>query len=199
MTCIAPRTPGDRVRCPNQRASGSLFCAGHAVAPAVQRGGWISAHARRQKRANHELTLDASNVFNRLWVGSRPPDDRDLPMFDVIALCAMEYQPPMKAFHGLVLRCRVPDDHLTAQQIYAVTMTATNVAAALARRQRCLVTCYAGLNRSALVASLALGMVTRMSADELIALMRARRDPRCLFNDHFRVILSSLIGPGRIR
>ena len=199
MTCIAPRTPGDRIRCPNQRVQGSMFCAGHALAPAVQRGGWISAHARRQKRANHDVVIDASNVFNRLWVGSRPPSDRDLPAFEVIALCAQEYQPRMEAYRGLVLRCAVPDSVLDPNQLFLVTRTARSVASALARQQSVLVTCYAGLNRSALVASLALAMVTRMSSDELIALMRARRDAHCLSNEHFCVILSSLVGTGRLR
>jgi protein-tyrosine phosphatase len=68
------------------------------------------------------------------------------------------------------------------------------VATALASGRRVLVTCAAGLNRSALVASLGLGMVTRMSAGEIITLMRTKRSPLALHNKHFVDLIQRFAG-----
>lgn len=198
--CIAPRAPGDRTPCPDGRLPGSLFCRRHELAPAAQRGGWLSAEKRRRKMAGSATDkLDASQVFMRLWVGSQPPFDRDLPDFDMLVLCAQELQPAHVEFHGRVVRCPVPDGVLEPRQIARVLMTSRAVAQALAAGQRVLVTCQAGINRSALVASLALARVTRMSAEELVVLMRRARNPQALFNPHFREIIANLVGSGRAR
>lgn len=199
--CIAPRAAGERIYCPNARAPGSLFCRAHEQAPAAQRGGWLSAERRRRKLAGSaDHVLDASRITDRvdlkLWVGSRPPVDRDLPEFDVVALCAREFQPQM-AFHGRVLRCPIPDGPLEQGEVRVVILTARAVAASLSRGRRVLVTCSAGLNRSGLVASLALAVVTRMSADELIATMRKYRHPNALYNVAFQGLIHKFVGAGR--
>jgi hypothetical protein len=199
-TCIAPRGVGDRTLCPDGREPGSLFCRRHESAPAAQRGGWLSAEKRRRKMAGSATsTLDASQVFTRLWVGGRPPFDRDLPAFDLLVLCAQELQPERVAFHGRTLRCPVPDSRLETPQIARVLSTSRVVAEALTHGQRILVTCSAGINRSALVASMAIARVTRMSADELELLMRRARSPQALGNQHFRELIVNLVGSGRAR
>jgi len=203
MTCIAPRRG---LRCDRPAAPGSLFCRTHEKAPAARRGGWLSAELRRRKMAASPTeALDASNITppkpgsniagprRSLWVGGRPPFDRDLPDFDVLVLCARELQPEQVAFHGYVIRCPIPDDVLSSPEIRMVMGTARLVADSLIARRHILVTCSAGRNRSALVASLALAHVTRLSADALIRIMRARRHPDCLYNPHFRELLQRFV------
>jgi protein-tyrosine phosphatase len=133
--------------------------------------------------------LDASNIVPRLWVGGQPPFDRDLPAFDVLALCARELQPERPAFRGMVIRCPIPDDHLSTAEVSRTLTTAKMVADALLGGQRVLVTCAAGINRSVLVASLALNRITRMGADDLVRVMRTRRHPTALYNRHFQELL----------
>lgn len=202
--CIAP-SGKRRVPCPNPTEPGSLFCRTHERAPAAKRGGWISAEQRRRKLAASEQALDARNVTPRLWVGAQPPADRDLPEFDILVLCALEYQPNPVAFHGQVVRCPLPDAQLTDHQIAHALMVARAVAGALNGGHRVLVTCASGFNRSTLIAALALMLVTRMGADELVEKIQriARRridrrrgvdDP---FNPHFHTILRRVAGSGR--
>jgi len=177
-----------------------VFCEIHLKAPAVQRGGWISAERRRRLRANSPTQpLDASNITRRLWIGGKPPLDRDLPEFDVLVLCAKEIQPDEVAFARQLIRCPLPDATLNNQELARAFVTARKVGEALVAHKRVLITCAMGINRSALVASLGLGLVTRMSADGLVRLMRTRRHPGCLSNDHFRAILGRYVGQGRAR
>lgn len=190
--CIAPDTPG--VRCQSDRAPGSLFCRRHEQAPAAKRGGWLSAELRRRKRAAGDL--DASNISPKLWIGSRPPVDRDMPAFDVVVLCAVEFQPEI-AFHGTVIRCPLNDAQLSLTELSYAVGASRAVAGALAGDKRVLVTCYAGLNRSALVASLALGQLTTLSADDIMALIRTRRNSSALSNPYFQDVLRKMIGGGR--
>lgn len=119
--------------------------------------------------------LDASNIAPRLWMGGKPPFDRDLPRIDVLALCARELQPAQVAFHGHVLRCPLIDDHLDKTMISRALMTAHTVAQCLLQRKSVLVTCSQGRNRSGLIVGLALGYITRMTADQLVDLIRTRR------------------------
>lgn len=195
--CIAPfgkrRTP-----CHRPTEPGSLFCRTHERAPAAQRGGWISAANRRRKLAAADQALDASNIAPRLWVGGCPPVDRDLPEFDVLVLCAAEYQPQELAFHGRCLRCPMPDGQLSDGQLGYALIVAREVAAALTRGRRVLVTCVAGLDRAALMAALALMMLTRRGADDLVALIRARRSSDALSNPHLRAALRRVAGAGRL-
>ena len=177
MTCIAPR-------CPDARAPGSLFCRVHEQASAGQRGGWISAEKRRRAlAASNDVALDASNITKRLWIGSAPPTDRPLP-FDAVAFCAAEVQPERVGVRT-VIRAALPDSALTSHEIRRALTAAQFVARELAGGRRVLVTCYAGLNRSSLVAGLALGMVTRMTPTQVVELIRARRSPNALHNQHF--------------
>lgn len=147
--------------------------------------------------ASADERLDASNIVPRLWIGGRPPFDRDLPQFDVLVLCARELQPAQVAFQGRLIRCPVEDGALSMDEIRLVLGAARAISQALERGQQALVTCSAGLNRSALVASLALGRITRLSTDDLLNLMRLRRDPRALYNKHFQDLLRQCVGDGR--
>lgn len=177
MSCIAPR-------CRAARELGALFCAAHLAAPSGTRGGWISAWRRAQRLGGGERPIDASVVAKRLWIGGVPPFDRDLPDFDVLVLCALEHQ-GAHPFHGPVYRCPLPDGELSTGELAMALSIARAVGSDLARRRRVLVTCHTGLDRSALVAGLALCTVTRAPAPAIVAAIRSGRSPRALSNHHF--------------
>ncbi len=143
--------------------------------------------------AHKDQRLDASNVATRLWVGGKPPFDRDLPDFDLLVLCAQELQPGETAFHGRVLRCPLPDGPLDHQELARAVLSAKAVGDALLRGRRVLVTCAAGLNRSALVAALALARATKMTAAEIIGRIRQRRSSSALYNTHFQEIIRRIV------
>lgn len=187
MSCIAPR-------CAAQKEPGSLFCRAHEQAPAAQRGGWLSAAKRRMRMMG---PLNASQITNRLWIGGEPPLDRDLPDFDVLVLCAQEIQPQRMGFHGLIIRCPIIDHVLDTQMLGRVAATSKLLVTSLTNGKRVLVTCSMGLNRSALVAALVLTQMTTKSADEIIGMIRGRRDPHALFNKHFVDLIQHIAGPGR--
>ena len=185
--CVAPKCTGEAI-------PGTRFCGEHGKAPATRRGGWLSAEKRRREL----VKIDASNIAPRLWVGGRPREELDMPQIDTLVLCAREIQPAQLAFHGRVIRCPLPDSELTRRELELALLGSKLVAKALVDRERVLVTCAMGLNRSAFVASLALGRVTTLSADAIIELVRARRDAGALGNQHFCGHLREIIGSGRV-
>lgn len=145
---------------------------------------------------------DASHVWRQsnpnrsLWVGAKPPVDRSYPNIDMIVLCAREYQPQtLPHFKGPLVRVAIPDEALDTDELRRALAGGAAVAEALSKGKRVLVTCAAGINRSALVAGLALVRHTKMTADEIVKLMRERRHPDCLFNQHFVEVLKRYAPP----
>lgn len=190
MNCIAPK-------CGRKPTAGAVLCATHMKAPIGQRGGWVSAHRRKLKVAQ---MLDVSNISPRLWMGGAPPFDKDLPAVDILVLCARELQPTTLAFHGEVLRCPLIDDYLEPTDLKLALDTAHTVATQIVAGKRVLVTCAQGRNRSGLVTGLALGKITLMSHDQIIALIRRRRGiPGVFSNEAFTGYLKRFIGAGRQR
>lgn len=207
-SCIAPG-------CDDPAITARRFCTTHIVAPVDLRrrwsgmvtggaGGRSSRDKRRAELARPVIVspssspaeiYDASNVAPRLWVGAKPPADRTYPGIDAIVLCAAEYQPPkLPFFDKLLYRCPLPDDALSNAELSRALMASQFVAKQLRDGKRVLVTCQQGINRSAFVAALALGYVTtRATADELVTLMRERRNPKCLYNRHFREYLAKFV------
>jgi protein-tyrosine phosphatase len=172
-------------------ATAGPFCELHAKAPAGQRGGWLSAAKRKP--------YDASAISPRLWVGAKPPFDRDLPNIDLLVLCALELQPERLAFHGRVIRCPIPDAALGPKEAKMAAMASVMVARAVSQGQRVLVTCHMGLNRSALVAALTLGHLTTMNSQQIIDHIRKHRNQKALNNAHFQKMIHRIVGDGRPR
>lgn len=165
------------------------FCPKHNAAPAAQRGGWLSAHRRKAAMVN-DTNIDAHQIVTRLWVGSKPPFDRHLPAFSMLVLCAEELQPPHVAFQGELVRCPIYDTTALPQTHWHHAVQASRrVADELRRGGRVLVTCQMGLNRSALVASLAILQIMKMPPAQIIQLVRARRSANALCNPHFCELL----------
>lgn len=119
--------------------------------------------------------------------------------FDMLVLCAREYQPRGESFPDLeVVHAGFSDDGspATAEEFALATHAAQRVAAALRSDQSVLVTCMMGLNRSGLVCALALRLVTGCSGREAMAIVRAARTG-ALFNPWFEAALERL--PARRR
>lgn len=107
--------------------------------------------------------LDVTRIAPKLWMGSAPPTGRALRDFgfDVVVLCAQEYQPSERSFPGVrVVRAPFEDGRVTPAIEATAREAARQVAAAIKRGKRVLVTCGTSHNRSRLVVTHTL---TRMS------------------------------------
>jgi len=135
-----------------------------------------------------------SQVIPRLFMGSAPPCGTDLSgRFDVLVLCAREYQPPGSCFPGVeVVHCPLDDAGFppTVAELKLAQSAAGHVLKHLSKKHRVLVTCQKGLNRSGLV----VGMVLRhagMRGHEVVDAVRAARGRGALSNRWF---VKALIG-----
>lgn len=131
-----------------------------------------------------------------LFVGARPPPGR-YRWLAVIVLCAREFQPASRRYPGItVLRAPlddVPGRSLRSDEIDLAISSARTVKRHLESGQRVLVTCAMGLNRSALIAALALRFVYKMGPDEAIGRLRAARGPEALGNPSFRRLIHNIV------
>jgi protein-tyrosine phosphatase len=104
-------------------------------------------------------------------------------------LCAKEYQPPSHAYPGLtVIRIPLVDDHihpLSDVDGALVISNARTIARYLESGACVLATCWAGMNRSALLAALSMQLAFDMDADEAITQIRETRSPNALSNPRF--------------
>ena len=116
--------------------------------------------------------IDAHRIAPKLWVGSAPGAAHCAP-FDVIVLCAVEYQPslPCRTIHAPF------DDtaHPSSEDLRTALDAAKAVNVQRARGRRVLVSCIQGRNRSALVAAIALMLAEGLSAQQAISAVRAQR------------------------
>ena len=146
--------------------------------------------------------MSASRIAEGLWVGSAPPPGDYVGQFDVMVFTAEEYQPPDGRFPGVRVRHYPFDDDPEPDPADLMTAWSAGEAVAkdLRRGRKVLVSCAMGRNRSALVAALALYMVTGHSGAEVLALVRAKRvddtGVRALSNPAFQRYLRSLPARG---
>lgn len=137
-----------------------------------------------------------SEVAPRLFVGSKPPLGRHEGV-DVIVLAAMEYQPAADRFPGVeVLHAPLDDDptrSMRQDEIALATKAAESVARRLRAGKRVLSTCAMGLNRSALIAAIAMHDVYGMDANEIVARLRRARGAWALSNPNFEKLLRIVI------
>lgn len=140
--------------------------------------------------------MSRSEILPNLFVGSKPSPGRHEGI-DTIILAAMEYQPPADLFPGTevihVPLDDAPDRPMREDEITAATKAAGRVARRLRAGRRVLATCQMGLNRSALVAALAMHEVYGMNADEIIARLRRARGAWSLSNPNFERLLRTVI------
>lgn len=142
------------------------------------------------------LVMSRSAVAPGLFVGSKPrPGHHD--GIDTIVLAAMEYQPPAHLFPGTEVIHAPLDDApsrlMREDEIALAIKAAERVARRLRAGRRVLSTCAMGLNRSALVAALAMYEVYGMSPDEIVARLRRARGAWALSNPNFEKLLRVVI------
>jgi protein-tyrosine phosphatase len=140
--------------------------------------------------------MSRSEIVPNLFVGSKPSPGQH-EGFDTIVLAAMEYQPASELFPGAeVIRVPlddVPNRPLREDEIADATKVGSRVARRLRAGRRVLVTCRLGLNRSGLIAALAMHEVYGMSADAIIARLRRARGVWALSNPNFERLLRTAI------
>jgi protein-tyrosine phosphatase len=140
--------------------------------------------------------MSRSEILPRLFIGSKPTPGRHADV-DVIVLAALEYQPAADQFPGVEVHHVPLDDApnrpLRDDEITAATQAGSRVARRLRAGRRVLVTCAMGLNRSGLIAALAMHEVYAMGADEIITRIRNARGAWALSNPHFEKLLRVVI------
>jgi len=125
--------------------------------------------------------VDATCVYGNLYQGSRPPLGTVLRRlgFDVLVLCAQEFQPDEGRFPGLqVIHVPFDDDPTTLPDrsvLRGVVEAGQHVANALSEDKKVLVTCWMGLNRSGLVSALALHLLLDLPGREIVRMIRSKR------------------------
>jgi len=142
--------------------------------------------------------MSQSEVAPGLFVGSKPSAGRHACV-DVIVLAAMEYQPSGETFPGAeVLHAPLDDAPLMREDEIAIAVrVAQRVARRLRAGRRVLVTCAMGLNRSSLIAAIAMSEIYGMSADEIITRIRHARGAWALSNPNFERLLRAVIDTRR--
>lgn len=141
----------------------------------------------------------ASHVHGNLWMGGWPPPAWEVGRhFDCLVLCAREYQVP-ECFSGVQVALAVLDDDgspMTREEQGEAVRAAGRVIRWLGQDLRVLVTCFAGLNRSGLVCSIALCRgPAGASPGQAVRAVRKARGPRAMSNPHFQRFLSAFCGP----
>lgn len=141
-------------------------------------------------------TAKLNEVAPGLFIGSKPKPGHH-PGIDVIVLAAMEYQPPAGMFPDTeVIHAPLDDDPLRSLRLDEISLavrTASRVARRLRAGRRVLASCLMGLNRSSLVAGLAMHDVFGMQAEEIVARIRHARGSFALSNPHFEGLLRAVI------
>jgi protein-tyrosine phosphatase len=142
------------------------------------------------------LLMSQNKVASGLFVGSKPAPGR-YACVDAIVLAAIEYQPSADLFPGTeVLHAPLDDDpsrQMREDEIALAAKTAGRVARRLRAGRRVLVTCAMGLNRSALIAALAMHDVFGMEADEIVTRLRSARGAWALSNPHFEKLVRAVV------
>ena len=140
----------------------------------------------------------------RLWQGGAPPTGPRVRRagFDRLVLCAEEYQPEAERFEGVAVFHAPNDDtfQLTQLQWHGARRASLEVADALRRGEKVLVTCAAGLNRSGLVSAMAMLRLagTAADAEAVVAQIQERRF-MALCNDAFVELVHDFAGEVRRR
>jgi protein-tyrosine phosphatase len=137
--------------------------------------------------------MDSTKLVERVYIGSAPTGSHG---FNVIALCAEEYQPPAKVFApAKVLRIRLADNFrpLSAPRVREIKDKVSFLVEEWAEGSSLLITCAMGRNRSALISALVLSQVCNVSPAEAGKYVRkVRKDAygvAALENAYFREVL----------
>lgn len=124
--------------------------------------------------------IEATRVGPRLYVGSFPPAQLKEHGFDAVALCAVEKQnvePNIPTLRVLLDDTEFTDEEMN--EVFSHAHKAARLVSRIRRRGgRVLVTCRAGINRSAFVAAISLMLVDGLSAEQAVEQIRNTRGTR---------------------
>jgi len=140
--------------------------------------------------------LDVARVSPKLWIGAAPPTGGAVAAagFDLVVLCAREYQPRGSELPGVeILHAGFDDSGMrpTAEEQHVAERAAYLVADRVAEGDRVAVTCWQGINRSGLVCALTLHVLYGIPGAQATQLVRKAR-PGALSNPYFVSILALL-------
>lgn len=141
--------------------------------------------------------LPEQGSHGSLWQGSRPPQGDTLASlgYDLVVLCAVDYQPPARRFTGVdVWHIPFEDDSNTPMPrpvLKSVFAAADKVVERIRQGDKVLVTCWAGINRSGLVSAISLHKLLGMSGSDAAHLIKFKR-PGALTNVLFIRMLGQL-------
>lgn len=126
-----------------------------------------------------------SQIMEHLWIGSVPPPG-DYSSMDLIVLAAEEYpRAEVGQLSGAqILEVGLPDSTLTTKQEGLALEAAAVVARFLEAGENVVSTCAMGINRSSLIAALAL-VLMGSKPDKVIKLIREKRSSAALCNPYF--------------
>lgn len=146
--------------------------------------------------ASGHHVIEADRIAAGLYQGSKPLPGRSVAHlgFDVLVLCAYEYQPDAEQFPGVkVVRALLDDSGvpMTQAEWNEAAAAANVVSQELTLGRRVLVTCQQGINRSGLVTALALWQLSGKSGADVVSHVQRRR-PGALRNRWFQQALLAL-------
>jgi protein-tyrosine phosphatase len=153
--------------------------------------GWPAEESEIPNEQSFPRSFDTNRIYGRLFQGAAPQEGPLVSNlgFDVLVLCAEEYQPSAERFPGVEEVIHMPTsdyDYIppTKAHIALVWETARKVVRYLENDKAVLVTCMAGLNRSGLVSAISLHLWLGISGDNACTqVQNARVD--ALFNERF--------------
>ena len=150
-------------------------------------------------QSGNDQSLNADKVGQNLWVGGIPLNfDAVEKNFDALVLAAREHQDffPVHQHPKLyVIHAPIDDSKPTREEKAQALLAGLQVYELNKAGKKVLVTCAAGVNRSALIAGLAM-VISGLSADTVISQIRQRRKPVSgatpLFNNYFVKFLKDI-------
>jgi hypothetical protein len=121
------------------------------------------------------LPWDGIDVTDRISVGTIPQSPRQLPNFSAIAFCAGDLSPPSQLYgHLKIIRCVIPLERGVRISLESArhALDAAYQVISATRQGRVAVVCNTGLERSALVAALAIMRQQEISGMKALGIMR---------------------------
>lgn len=145
------------------------------------------------------ITLNADQVAKNLWIGGVPTDPDEVDkQFDALVLAAKEFQtvfPAHKYPKTHVIYAPLEDGNPSRGEIIDALRAALDVYEHNKAGRKVLVTCAKGVNRSSLIAAMAM-VISGKKPNEAIGMIRKHRHPisgaQPLFNDHFVRLIKEL-------
>lgn len=177
--------------CPGCDGSGWTDWAAMATEPwsEIIPGLWIGGHdylVPVNCRTRPEVTGPNRDLGHKV-VSKRPKSQFDMV---VSAYHRAGYEPdPPTEYHQVIFPDSRLDEHAKELAVDAAELIASGVTAG----KRVLSRCQAGLNRSSLMAGLAL-VNLGFTGDDAVQLIRARRSPWALCNDEYARFISGYVG-----